>query len=152
MQARELLEKGIQLNPLYAPLYHTLAELEARVFNIDGLAKLNKRLATIFPSDANVLSSQRTTQVWGSKIKLQHSSTLSGKILPDGIAALAQKIGVDGDTPAIGGGSSLVQDDLDPETLLNSICGFGGDDEEDAFMFQDMPYAMQVGYVKREDG
>ncbi len=134
------------MNPLYAPLYHTLAELEARVFNIDGLAKLNKRLATIFPSNVNVLSSQRTTQVWGNKINLQHSSTLSGKILPDGIAALAQKIGVDGDALTIGGGTSLVEDDLDPETLLNVICGSGGDD----LMFQDMPYAMQVGDAERD--
>merc|ERR1711937_407426 len=50
--ARQLLEKGIEITPLHAPLYHSLAELEARVFNIEGLAKLNKRTAEIFSSDA----------------------------------------------------------------------------------------------------
>lgn len=139
------------MNPLYAPLYHSLAELEARVFNIDGLAKLNKRLASIFPSDANASSSasqQTSAQAWGNRIKLQHSSssTSSGRILPDGITALAQKIGVDSDSPTIvgGSGSSLV-DDLDPETLLNTICGFDGTtgDEDAMMLFQDVPYAMQ---------
>jgi tetratricopeptide (TPR) repeat protein len=149
LQARELLEKGIESNPRYAPLYHSLAELEARVFNIDGLAKLNKRLATIFPSDGNASFSQ---QSWGNKMKLQHSSSSSsaGKILPDGVAALAQKIGVDGDAPTIGGGSSLVEDDLDPETLLNSICGFSGSGDEDVLMFQDMPNIVQAEDAEKD--
>ena len=136
------------MNPLYAPLYHSLAELEARVFNIDGLAKLNKRLASIFPSDANASSSasqQTSAQAWGNKIKLQHSSSSSsGKILPDGITALAQKIGVDSDSPAIVSGSGSF-DDLDPEILLNTICGFDGTtgDEDAMMLFQDVPYAVQ---------
>jgi len=46
--AREVLEKGLEINPTHAPLYHSLAELEARVFNVEGLAKLsNLRYATI---------------------------------------------------------------------------------------------------------
>lgn len=48
------------------------------------------------------------------------------------MAALAQKIGGGGD---VGGGSVL--DDLDPETLLSSMCGFGSGDD-DALMFQDV--------------
>ena len=53
---------------------------------------------------------------------------------------------MDSDSPTIvgGSGSSLV-DDLDPETLLNTICGFDGTtgDEDAMMLFQDVPYAMQ---------
>eukprot|EP00581_Thalassiosira_minuscula_P016001 CAMPEP_0183720522 /NCGR_PEP_ID=MMETSP0737-20130205/13113_1 /TAXON_ID=385413 /ORGANISM="Thalassiosira miniscula, Strain CCMP1093" /LENGTH=1088 /DNA_ID=CAMNT_0025950397 /DNA_START=204 /DNA_END=3470 /DNA_ORIENTATION=+ len=130
--ARELLEKGIEINPLHAPLYHSLAELEARVFNIEGLAKLNKRTAEIFSSDATAPppSSSKRMQAWGSKIKQGRSAKI-----PDGIAALAQKIGVDSDTNASIAGGSL--EDVDPESLINSMCGFG--DEGGSLMFQDMP-------------
>lgn len=131
-KARELLEKGIEINPLYAPLYHSLAELEARVFNIEGLAKLNKRTAEIFPSDAMAAppSSSQRMQAWGKKIKQQ------GRI-PDGIAALAEKIGVDSGTNTTTAGGPL--DEIDPDLLLNSMSGFGI--ESDGLMFQDSPGA-----------
>ncbi|KAL7527981.1 hypothetical protein ACHAXR_003317, partial [Thalassiosira sp. AJA248-18] len=127
--ARELLEKGIEINPLYAPLYHSLAELEALVFNIDGLAKLNKRTAEIFSSDATAPppSSEIRMQAWGKTIK-------QGRSIPSGVAALAEKIGVDSDTNMTMAGGSL--DDVDPESLLNSMRGFG--DESDGLMFQDV--------------
>lgn len=51
-KARDLLEKGLELDPLHAPLYHSLAELEARVFNVEGLARLNKRALKVFNSNA----------------------------------------------------------------------------------------------------
>jgi len=109
--ARELLEKGIEINPLYAPLYHSLAELEARVFNIEGLSKLAKRTAEIFSSDAMSppQSSTKRMQAWGTKIKQSRSAKI-----PDGIAALAEKIGVDSDTNIL--------EDVDPESLVNSMC------------------------------
>ncbi len=124
-KARELLEKGTEISPLYAPLYHSLAELEARVFNIEGLAKLNKRTAEIFPSDAMAPppSSTKRMQAWGNKIKQY------GRI-PDGIAALAEKIGVDSDA------NITALDDVDPESLVNNMCGFGGG--SDGLMFEDI--------------
>lgn len=50
--ARQVLEEGLEVDPLCAPLYHSLAELEAKVFNLDGLAKLNKRAAAVFNTNA----------------------------------------------------------------------------------------------------
>jgi len=41
--ARSLLEKSIDADPFHAPSYHALAELEAKVFNLEGLSKLNKK-------------------------------------------------------------------------------------------------------------
>lgn len=102
---------------MHAPLYHTLAELEARVFNIEGLAKLNKRAAEIFKSDANAPRSDEAMKAWGQKIK-------QGRSLPDGIAALAEKIGVESDEPTTIAGVSM--DDLDLDSLVNNVlCGFG---------------------------
>ena len=135
-QARELLENGIETNPLYAPLYHSLAELEARVFNIEALAKLSTRIAELFPPDASASltesssSSTQRMQAWGKKIRQQG--------IPKGIAALAEKIGVDDDgdganTSLVAGGSL---DDVDPELLISSMNGFGlgGDGSDDGFM------------------
>ena len=50
--AREIYEKGIEANEMYAPLYHSLAELEARICNLDALAKLNERTNNLFNNNA----------------------------------------------------------------------------------------------------
>ena len=50
--AREIYEKGIDADEMYAPLYHSLAELEARICNLDALAKLNERTNKLFNSNA----------------------------------------------------------------------------------------------------
>jgi tetratricopeptide (TPR) repeat protein len=126
IEAREVMEKGIEVDPLYAPLYHSLAELEARVFNIEGLAKLNKRAASIF--NANVLEpSPRSSEMWGSKIRAGRA-----RDIPKGVAALAQRIvdedHIDGATIFSGYGnfldelmisSSLFEDELVGELLLS---------------------------------
>lgn len=122
--ARQLLEKGIDINPLHAPLYHSLAELEARVFNIEGLANLNRRTAEIFPSDALSPPPSSAKRMQAKQSRSAH--VLDGKAA-FGIAALAEKIGVDSDESIAGG--SL--EDVDPESLVNSMC--------DGLMFQDMP-------------
>lgn len=49
--AREIYERGIEWDPRHAPLYHSLAELEAQVFNVEGLSKLHKRAAKFFTAD-----------------------------------------------------------------------------------------------------
>lgn len=91
-EARDVMERGIEVDPMYAPLYHSLAELEARVFNIDGLAKLNKRAASIFRTNA-LEPAPSASDVWGSKIRAGRSRS----VVPRGVAALAQRIVVDDD-------------------------------------------------------
>eukprot|EP00804_Cyclotella_cryptica_P026116 CCRYP_013017-RB/>CCRYP_013017-RB protein AED:0.05 eAED:0.05 QI:1151/1/1/1/0.8/0.66/6/25/770 len=121
--AREILEKAIEINPMHAPLYHSLAELEARVFNIEGLARLNKRAAELFQTDATLSPPPtKAMQAWGKKIKQGRMAKI-----PDGIAALAEKIGFDSENDCMIGGLSI--GDIDPETLIDSI-GLSGDGDE----------------------
>lgn len=86
IEAREILEQGIDIDPMYAPLYHTLAELEARICNIEGLAKLNKRAALIF--NTNALAEPTSSDVWGSKLRAGRSCTT----VPRVVTTLAQRI------------------------------------------------------------
>jgi len=110
-EARDVLEKGLSIDPLHAPLYHSLAELEARVFNLDGLAKLNKRAAGVFNSNA-LVPPPASTQAWGTKIKMAASSTS----LPECVAALAAKVGVEEDLDIE---SSLW--DINPDTTIEGL-------------------------------
>lgn len=87
-QARELLEKGLEVDPLHAPLYHSLAELEARVFNIQGLAALNKRASKIFTNNA-LESPPLSVNLLGSKLR---KSSQSKKKIPNNINILAKKM------------------------------------------------------------
>ena len=112
-EARAVLEKGLSIDPLHAPLYHSLAELEARVFNLDGLAKLNKRAAEVFNSNA-LVPPPASAQAWGTKIKMAASST--SKTLPEGVAALAADVGLEEDLDFE---SSL--SDVDPETMIEGL-------------------------------
>ena len=86
-KARDLLEKGLEVDPLHAPLYHSLAELEARVFNIQGLAELNKRASQIFHNNA-LESPPLSMNLLGSKLR---KSAQSKKKVPQNINALAKK-------------------------------------------------------------
>jgi tetratricopeptide (TPR) repeat protein len=86
LEAREIFERGIEVDPTHAPLYHALAELEARVCNIEGLANLNKRAASIFNTNA-LEPTQSSSEAWGSKIRAGRS-----RALPKVVAALAQRI------------------------------------------------------------
>ena len=94
----------------------------------------------MFPSDAMAPplppNAEKQMQVWGTNIRHDRSAKIS-----DGIAALAEKIGVEyTDTTntmsSIVGGSL---EDVDPETLLNSMCGFGNEGGDGLMMFQDAP-------------
>lgn len=90
-EARKVFEEGLSFNPLHAPLYHSLAELEAMVFNLDALAKLNKRAAELFNAEGLASSSPASAQAWSAKIKRAGSNMK----LPDGVAALAAKVGLE---------------------------------------------------------
>lgn len=99
---------------MHGPLYHSLAELEARVFNIEGLANLNKRAAELFQTDAAAPPpSAMAMQAWGKKIKGRNAK------ISDGVAALAEKIGFDENDSMLD-----MLDDVDPSMLIDS---FGSD-------------------------
>jgi hypothetical protein len=107
-QAREIFEKGIDVDPQYAPLYHALAELEARVFNIDGLSKLNKRAAAFFNNNA-LQPPPLSSETWGAKIKAGRS-----RDVPKGVTALAERI-VEED------GNDRVLEDTDPSSFIDRM-------------------------------
>jgi len=102
-EAREIYERGIEMDPQHAPLYHSLAELEAQVFNVEGLSKLNKRAAKVFKTSAFDRSSFADEALskkfaasgtsWGSK----HSASSSRTKVTRQVAALAQRIVEDDD-------------------------------------------------------
>jgi tetratricopeptide (TPR) repeat protein len=86
-EARVIFEKGIEVDPHYAPLYHSLAELEARVFNVEALSRLNKRASSIFNSNA---AFRPASKVWGDRIKAKRErrdtwdfAVLGGRIVDD---------------------------------------------------------------------
>jgi len=110
-QAREILQQGMEVNPLHAPTYHSLAELEARVFNVAGLAQLNRKAAAIF---SNTAVSSSTAQAWGAKVRAARSS---GSGVPKAVAALAEKI-VEDDTSLL---DASDEDFEDPFAALESM-------------------------------
>jgi hypothetical protein len=121
IQAREVFEQGMEFNPLYAPLYHSLAELEARVCNLGGLARLNERAVKLFNNNA-LEPAPSSSQAFGTKIRAKRTRNL-----PRGIAALAEKI-VDED----GDGQLLGLDEIDkvdPYSTLESMTGNLMEDE-----------------------
>lgn len=120
VEARNLLEKGLEVDPLNAPLYHSLAELEARVFNLEGLAKLNKRVSEIFNSNA-LIPSKESTRAWEKKLRRGNSNFFSGKSL----------IGVIGFDPASDDASGFPSFELHaslaatvPESVIASMSRF----------------------------
>jgi len=109
---------------MHGPLYHSLAELEARVFNIEGLANLNKRAAKLFQTDATTPPpSAMAMQAWGRKIKQGRNAKI-----PDGIAAIAEKIGFDENDSML-----EMLDDVDPDILIDS---FGLGHEADGLILE----------------
>lgn len=98
------------MNPVYAPLYHSLAELEARVFNLEGLAKLNSKATELFNNNA-LEPPKSSSQVWGAKIRAKQSNDI-----PKGISALARKI-----VEEEGDENSYCDDAVDPIASLESM-------------------------------
>ena len=80
---------------------------------------MNKRAAEIFQSDANAPPTDEAMNAMKQKIK--HGRTTK---MPDGITALAEKIGVESDESTTIAGVSM--DDVDLDSLVNNVlCGFG---------------------------
>ena len=71
-EARSLLQKCINdVDPFYAPSYHSLAELEARICNIEGLSNLNKRASIIFSQNNTYSSDSDTEEAIYKKVSLK---------------------------------------------------------------------------------
>jgi len=51
-RARELFSEGLSLNDADPKIFHSWAQMEAMLFNLDGLNELNKRAVKIFSADA----------------------------------------------------------------------------------------------------
>ena len=114
-QAREVFEQGIDLNPLYALLYHSLAELEARVFNVEGLSLLKARASKVFNTNA-LEPAPSSSKAFGEMIRAKRSRSL-----PKGIAALAEKIVEDDEDGGLRRMGGL--DVTDPLSTLESMTG-----------------------------
>jgi len=119
--AREVFEKGMEYNQLYAPLYHSLAELEARVCNLEALSRLNRKASELF--NGNVMQPLKSsTQAFATRIRAKRS-----KNLPQGIAALAEKIVEEDEDGILFGGDSI--DTIDPSVTLDALTGNLMEDE-----------------------
>lgn len=84
-------EKGMELNPAHAPLYHSLAELEARLFNVEGLARLNERASKIFNRNAlepAPSTSMAASTAYSTRVRSRGKSSS----LPHRIAVLTEQI------------------------------------------------------------
>ena len=113
--ARDVYEKGIEANQMYAPLYHSLAELEARICNLEALARLNERTNELFNNNAmepspgsnqalerklkNLSHHRPVSSFFVDRNKNQSPSTTQGrKYPPESLGGpLSEKIGIDED-------------------------------------------------------
>jgi len=101
------------VNPSHAPLYHSLAELEARVFNIEGMAQLHKRAAEIF--NTNALEPPPASMKLLTR-KLRATSPAKKK-LPTVVAALTKMAEIEFDL------DETVTDMMDPDTIIRQMSG-----------------------------
>ena len=95
VEARQVLEQGITIDPMYAPLYHSLAELEARVGNVEELARLNKRTASIFSTNALLQAASKSTDTFNQSALNSRPVFLQNNPSSDvsqNVAALAKRI------------------------------------------------------------
>jgi Tfp pilus assembly protein PilF len=125
--AREVFEKGIATNPMYAPLYHSLAELEARICNLEALARLNKRAAEIFHNNA-LEPSPMSSEAFERKVKATHTQHDPHQSNNNRISAFATKIVDDRDDDDDGDDEyffDLVGNVVDPMSILESLNGDG---------------------------
>jgi hypothetical protein len=85
---------------MYAPLYHSMAELEARICNLEALSRLNKRAAELFNNNA-LEPAPLSYEAFGTKIKAtqssRHGPSSFSKSSTAGVSALANKIVMDDD-------------------------------------------------------
>jgi tetratricopeptide (TPR) repeat protein len=116
--AREVFQQGILIDPLYAPLYHALAELEASIFNIEGLSKLNKQAMKFFSGNAMI-----PTPNSSSALEARMRGSRSHQSIPHGVATLAQRI-VEDDS-----NREILSTNFDPHEVLENIISDVGFEE-----------------------
>lgn len=113
---------------MHAPLYHSLAELEARVCNIQGLAELNKRAAQIFNNNALEPSPISMNLLWN---KLRKNAQ-SKKKMPNNINALAHQF----DTYNVGEQLDVEEaiNDMDPDVVIDKMAQLEDDNVAAVFL------------------
>lgn len=120
--ARDVMEEGLKVNPMYAPLYHSLAELEARIFNVEGLANLNKRAAALFNTNA-LESPESSQQAMGARFRQARSNDVDERV-----SVLADKVGE----------TIELKTDVDIESVVNTFESMSKtEDEVVESLFQD---------------
>ncbi|KAK1746753.1 tetratricopeptide repeat protein [Skeletonema marinoi] len=130
-----LFAAGIEKCPHHVPLYQAWACLELqdgdkRVYSTLKGLPAEQTSAEIFQSDANAPPTDEQLKAMERQMKHGRSTRM-----PDGITALAEKIGVESDEPTTIAGVSM--DDVDLDSLVNNVlCGFGG---ESGMMLQEGP-------------
>ena len=110
-EARAVYEQGLSIDPMNAPLYHSLAELEAQLFNLDGLAELNKRAIKIFKTDATKRSTEGE-EAWGISIRANRA-----KALPKHIIDLTKKIAADDSSSPL----AVHDESYDPDLFIDKL-------------------------------
>ncbi|GMH69793.1 hypothetical protein TrST_g4690 [Triparma strigata] len=84
-RARASFERALELDPNCAPLYHSYAQLEAILFNLEGLNRLNKRAEEIFSKASPGKFS----------FKLGHQGYGTATPLPSQVQRVRQRFGED---------------------------------------------------------
>lgn len=141
--AREVYERGIDISPMYAPLYHSLAELEARICNLEALSRLNKRTNELFnnnvmepaPGYDQALETKLRNRPVSSFFVDRSKQRMQGQKSSSERGVLSKKIGSDNDAHRIDligvnpasnmstiedlNGEGIVGDIMSVESILN---------------------------------
>jgi len=95
----------------FMPLFITnFAELEAQVFNLEGLLQLNKRTAEVFNNNT-LIPPPASTQAWSKNIRMVRPYAK----LPKGIAGLKGKMD---------GNAVDIDSMTNPDRLIQSMSNF----------------------------
>lgn len=127
VEARQVLEQGITIDPMYAPLYHSLAELEARVGNVEELARLNKRTASIFSTTASLQQAYKSSDALNRSammnlrpVLLQNNQSAD---VSHTVATLAKRIVPDDEEVGnVGRSRQPNESSIFLDNLMNSYC------------------------------
>ena len=127
VEARQVLEQGITIDPMYAPLYHSLAELEARVGNVEELARLNKRTASIFSTTASLQQAYRSSDALNRSAMINSRPVLlqnnQSTDVSHTVAALAKRIVPDDEEVGnVGRSRQPNESSIFLDNLMNSYC------------------------------
>lgn len=95
-----------------------MAELEAQIFNLDALARLNRQASKLFNRDSSTPASSLSSRAWAGNLRARRI-----RDVPRGVSALAQKIvdNEDGGLPLICGDPIAALENL--QLLASDVVG-----------------------------